>query len=390
MKVAIVTYGHIDSILPLVKHLGEKIQVDLYISVYGDKFSESVGSFDLSNYPDGLISQNFANQLLGDKVCSYIDNKFRVFLLKYPDLKVKNTKNFNVSYEFAKYLNKEKYDIVHYNGLMLAAFVTTLFLKRKNVLWTIHDPYPHTGDESASTTALHRLIGFLNVNIILHNKFWMNDFIHDYSVNPKKIYYVKHGAMDVYCSFCDQRSHHVPQNKTLLFFGRISKYKGIEYLIHAAIKAKSRIPDLKIIIAGSGKYYFDITEYQNNELFEFRNRYIGNEELVELVQECDAVVCPYTDATQSGVILTAFALNKPVIATAVGGIPEVVISDVTGKLVPAKDEDALSDAIVDMLSNPEKKQVMSKNIEKQFGSGEFSWNAISDQVINIYKATLRA
>ncbi|NTU73131.1 glycosyltransferase family 4 protein [Candidatus Roizmanbacteria bacterium] len=390
MKVAIVSYGHIDSILPLAKRLAEKVQLDLYICVYGEKFTESIGSFDLSPYSNGIHDESVTIKLLGGKVCDYVNDSFRIFLLKFPDLKVKNIENIFISYEFAKYLNDQKYDIVHFNGIKLTQFIIAFFLKRKNVLWTIHDPFLHTGEERFSTTVLYKTIGFLGPNVVVHNKFWIKDFMRTYSVNPRNVFYVRHGTMEIYRSFCERDYNPDPQKKTLLFFGRISKYKGLEYLVKAAIKSKNRVPNLKVVIAGEGKYCFDTSLIENNDLFECHNRYIGNEELVELIQKCDVVVCPYIDATQSGVVLTAFALNKPVIASAVGGIPEVVIPEVTGKLVPPKDEDALSDAIVDMLSDPEKLKNMSENIKKQFISGEFSWEMIRDQMLDIYKTTLRS
>lgn len=390
MKVAIVSYGHIDSILPLAKRLAEKVQLDLYISVYGETFTESIGSFDLTRCENGVIDEDVAMNLLGDKICYYVNNSFRVFFLKFPDLKVKNVKNFSISYQFARHLNGQKYDVVHFNGIKLTQFIIALFLNRKNVLWTIHDPFLHTGEQRFSTTVLYKIIGFFGPNVVVHNKFWIKDFMRTYSLNPKNINYVRHGTMEVYQSFCERRYSPEPSKKTVLFFGRISKYKGIEYLVHAAIKAKNSIPNLKVVLAGEGKYYFDTSLIENNQMFESLNRYIGNEELVELIQKSDIVCCPYTDATQSGVVLTAFALNKPVIASAVGGIPEVVIPDVTGKLVPPKDEDALSGAIVDMLSDETMLKKMSENIENLFVSGDFSWNSIRDQMLGIYKKTIRS
>jgi glycosyltransferase involved in cell wall biosynthesis len=76
------------------------------------------------------------------------------------------------------------------------------------------------------------------------------------------------------------------------------------------------------------------------------NRYVPDEEVGELVAACDVVVLPYRAATQSGVVLVAYAGACPVISTRVGGLPEVVEDGVTGYLVPPEDPVALADAIV--------------------------------------------
>lgn len=69
-------------------------------------------------------------------------------------------------------------------------------------------------------------------------------------------------------------------------------------------------------------------------------------EFVGLLQNCALSVCPYTDATQSGVIMTSYSLCKPVVATNVGGLGEMVEEGKTGTLVPPKNVAALSDAIM--------------------------------------------
>ena len=93
---------------------------------------------------------------------------------------------------------------------------------------------------------------------------------------------------------------------------------------------------------------------------------------------------PYTDATQSGVVYSSFALNTPVIATNVGGLPEMIDDGKTGIIVPPKDVDTLANAIQSYLDNPVFLQQMSENIAESARLGKGSWNVIAKEHVEIY------
>jgi len=174
----------------------------------------------------------------------------------------------------------------------------------------------------------------------------------------------------------------------VLFFGRICPYKGIEYLAQAVTIVKRAIPHLKVIIAGSGKYYFDTRVFKDNATYEIINHYIPNEQLQQLIHKSTIVVCPYTDATQSGVVMTAFAYGKPVVATNVGGIAEIVEDGVTGSLVPPQDPARLAEAIQELLTNETMRENMALKIRKKFGTENQTWDTIAAQTMDVYKSII--
>jgi glycosyltransferase involved in cell wall biosynthesis len=178
-----------------------------------------------------------------------------------------------------------------------------------------------------------------------------------------------------------------PQN--ILFFGRISPYKGIEYLCEAMTIVHEALPKATLTIAGGGKLYFDTTKYDKLPYINITNRYIGMEELASLLTKCTVTVCPYTDATQSGVIMTSYSLCKPVVATNVGGLGEMVDNGRTGLLVPPKNAKALAEAIIEILADDNKCRQMKENIRNDYFINEKSWNCIADKYISIYKDTLQ-
>jgi glycosyltransferase involved in cell wall biosynthesis len=96
------------------------------------------------------------------------------------------------------------------------------------------------------------------------------------------------------------------------------------------------------------------------------------------------VVLPYVDATQSGVLMTAHAFDKPAIVTDVGGLPEVVESGVTGFVVPARNETLLASAAVRLLKERELRESMKEKIRQRSGN-EFSWERITARIMAIYE-----
>ena len=115
-----------------------------------------------------------------------------------------------------------------------------------------------------------------------------------------------------------------------LFFGRIDKYKGIGRLLKAYHSYKGSTP---LVIAGKGTLSEDEKVIANNDgRITLINRYISDEEMVWLFDNCRATVLPYTEATQSGIIPIGYKHGKPAIVSNVPGLSQVVIDGVTGKV----------------------------------------------------------
>jgi glycosyltransferase involved in cell wall biosynthesis len=138
--------------------------------------------------------------------------------------------------------------------------------------------------------------------------------------------------------------------KMLLFFGLIRPYKGVDVAIQALGLLKERCPDLTLWIAGEfwegiEPYRKLITKFHLDSRVRIEPGYLSEEELTVRVRASDAVVLPYRSATGSGVLATAFAHNRPVIATRCGCFKEMVKPGVTGLLCEPGDPASLADAI---------------------------------------------
>ena len=251
----------------------------------------------------------------------------------------------------------------------------------------MHDPLPHSSEDTW-LNRFHRNVCFRLVNdFILLNETQKEQFIETYRMEAK---HVTLSHLSAYTNLQNVKPQKPNISNYVLFFGGISSHKGIEYLCEAMDKVCKNHPDTKLVIAGKGKIYFDLNQhaiYSNGHLV-LINRYLDDTELVGLIRSSLFVVCPYVDATQSGVIMSAFALNKPVIATNVGALPTMVKNGQYGTIVPPKDAAALATAIDTLIGNPQKIKAMTVNIEHDYSEGKYSWNAIAQGIIDIYTKKL--
>jgi starch synthase len=139
---------------------------------------------------------------------------------------------------------------------------------------------------------------------------------------------------------------------TVLFFGRIYPYKGLEHLIEAAPLVAARVPDARFVIAGTGQRLRRCRRLMgDSDRFRVEDRFIPREERDALFRAASVVVLPYVDASTSAVLPVAQAHAKPVVVTAVGGLPEAVDHGLAGLVVPPRDPAALAGALVRLLSD---------------------------------------
>ncbi|MBR6469194.1 MAG: glycosyltransferase family 4 protein [Lachnospiraceae bacterium] len=178
--------------------------------------------------------------------------------------------------------------------------------------------------------------------------------------------------------------------RVLLFFGLVRPYKGLKHLLDALKIIKEKDPknsqDLLLLIAGdfSGsrpEYDEIIARHGIADLISITDGHIPISEVEKFFAACDLVVLPYEDATQSGVIQVAYSFDKPVLATRVGGLPDVVFDGETGYLVDPKRPDLIADSINDFFEN-DKAAALASGIERE--KYRYSWDKM-EKIITEFK-----
>ena len=180
--------------------------------------------------------------------------------------------------------------------------------------------------------------------------------------------------------------------KRILFTGRLIQRKGVEYLIRALPRILERQP-VELKITGDGDQRAGLEALTAslglNHVVEFLG-FVSNDTLDRYYQGCDVYVNPSIvddrgDTEGLGVgPIEAFAHGKPVVASAVGGIPDVVRDRVTGLLVPEKSPEHLAAAILELLEDSEYAAELARN-GLQYSRERFDWGRITSDLEEVYR-----
>jgi len=173
--------------------------------------------------------------------------------------------------------------------------------------------------------------------------------------------------------------------KVILFFGLIRQYKGLDVLIRANKYLKEKLSGYQILICGESyqdenKYNKLIKENSKNNEIRWINQYIPDSEVSTYFSASDVVVLPYKNASQSGIIPLSYSYKRPVIASDIKGIQEMIIDQETGFLFEKNNSEALSESIIDFFSNKKNYNENIIDFRKQF-----SWNYFIEGVLDLYK-----
>lgn len=170
----------------------------------------------------------------------------------------------------------------------------------------------------------------------------------------------------------------------LLFFGFIRSYKGLKHLLRAmpailAARPKAHLLVVGEFFEGDKQDYLDLIGQTGipQEALTIVDGYLPDREVEPYFAASDVVVLPYESATQSGIVQIAYGFEKPVVATAVGGLPEVVLDGVTGFVTPPGDDEALGAAVVRFFAE-DKAETFREGIRKE--AHKYSWDRMNETV----------
>ena len=272
---------------------------------------------------------------------------------------------------------------VHFTGVHAWNIPLVRALRRRGVpvVHTLHDLDPHHGVRYPALIRLwNRLIIASGCHLLVHGRRYRDQLLAA-GVAPGRVTYAPllHGFLGAdrpwppveaeakaeveddgsgAPSTAKQAGPPLNLNLSLLFFGRVEAYKGVDTLLAAwtaasgdlRVNSSNSWQTTRLIIAGPVAR--DVTLPPLPPAVELRNRRIADEEAEALFRSAAVLVLPYRDATQSALVAAAYAFGVPVIVTEVGALPEYVVPGETGWVVPPGDAGALATALREALADP--------------------------------------
>jgi glycosyltransferase involved in cell wall biosynthesis len=217
-------------------------------------------------------------------------------------------------------------------------------------------------------------------------------FLEAFAVDPARTVVVPHGpellfpVSDAAVAALRARYGVAATDRVFLFFGGLRPSKGVPDLVDAFARLPAR-PDVRLIVAGYPSRHFDVGGLRRRiaaagveDRVHLDLRYLPMAEIGPLVALATAVVLPYRNATASGAVALAQSLGRPVVATATGGLAEMIEDGVSGRLVPPGDVTALAAAMAAVLDEPAAARAMGAR-GRHAARVERSWEVVARRVL---------
>lgn len=265
-----------------------------------------------------------------------------------------------------------KPDLVHFTGphMWNPLLLNALRLAGVPTIHTLHDLHPHAG------VVYGRLLYVWNEwvqraadHLLVHGQRYRNELL-DRRIDPSRVTYSPLTHLFLAHNLEKQLVESPPcirYESWALFFARLEKYKGLDVLLEAVRLAIKENGGINIIIAGKSASAQKLLDSVPSNI-EVRNRYIEDEEALDLFCRCGLVILPYIEASQSALIAAAYFFLKPVVVTQTGALPEYVEDGKTGWVIPPQNPNILKRVLQTALDDPEKLESMGKNGRKWFDS----------------------
>lgn len=186
--------------------------------------------------------------------------------------------------------------------------------------------------------------------------------------------------------------------KTILFFGNIAPYKGLEYLVTAFQKSSTWRNDCRLIIAGRPKncprYWADIRQLIQEDVrvgkILLKENYIPDEDTEIYFKAADVLVLPYRYVYQSGVLFLGYSFGLPVLAADVGSLKEDIVEGQTGFVFKSEDPADLARIIERYFASNLFANLDQRRPEIcQYASERHSWDVVGKATLDVYAALLK-
>ena len=299
---------------------------------------------------------------------------------------------------FVWFVISRRIDLVHFQNPLkypvLTWWVIVLFrMLRKQVVYTAHDVLPHYA-KTYHSFLMRKIYESAN-QVIVHSESNRSELL-AFAPNAKAVEVIPHGIYDLFCSdecLTTQEARKklgLPLDaKIMLFFGRIDERKGAAALVRELPAMLKKDPMLHVLMAGTVKFPEGHLESLAREggvqnALTIIDKWIADDKVDIYFSAADVVILPYLEGSTSGVIKVAMAFQKPVIATRIGELPEMVESCHAGLLV----DFPLTEIDVNKVATFITDQVREVEEAHHETDQDYEWPSIAVRTAHIYNRLL--
>ena len=393
MRVAFYTHpAFFEPAVHLIRELSRLVELHVLLEV--TPWTWQVAGFDIArlDLPAGVVP---ADRVLADhlplRTRESLAHAADIQLVVHRQRRSLNPATWIIAQRALGFLRRLQPDILHLDdadeSLRLALggpwrLTTPLVL-------SVHDAEPHAGEADWHTRLARFLLFRRASRFVLYNKASQVTFARRYRIPDWLTRTVSLGAYELHEPVGADGGQ--DSGPIVLFFGRISLYKGLDVLYQAAPLVAQRVPGVRFVVAGRPVPRYRIPPpppLPGGATIDVQFEYIHNERMRTLFHSARVVACPYLEATQSGVVLTSYGFGKPVIASRTGGLPEYVRDGETGLLVRPGDAQELADALVRVLQDSGLRHRFQQGIGELM-RGPLAWSNTASSLVDVYAELAR-
>jgi glycosyltransferase involved in cell wall biosynthesis len=347
MRVGVVVFDDVDYGLDLAAALHEAgVSVVLYLS-----YQHAARYMGTSERPVERIHE------LG-----LLSRDCRVRLFRMP--RIRDPRSALVVNRLARTMDRDGIDVAHLlvgpGEFWVAALAVRL--RKIAVAATMIIPKPNVGEAVPASVivGIYKLLA-RGADVIIVNGADQVGLVREaYGLPAARIAYVPLGPRTTALKWAASNSPEEPG--AVLFFGAARYHKGLQILVEAQPLITARVAHARIMIASRGEEVTRCRDLmRDGSKFEVYDGFVPGDMAAAFFQRAALVALPYLSASTSGILMTAYAFGKPVVATRVGCLPEYVEEGRTGLLVPPGDVARFADAVVTLLSDDRSRREMGRH-----------------------------
>jgi glycosyltransferase involved in cell wall biosynthesis len=276
-------------------------------------------------------------------------------------------------------------DVVHYQWLTIEALDAALLARGVPRVFTSHNVLRRGGGRLRE--AGPRRVAAAADALVVHTRGSAQALAERYDADPAKVHVIPHGAFDYLAAQPDEAP--LPpelaavEGPVILSFGILRPYKGVDVLIDAFAGLEGA--ELWIV----GRPWMDVEPLRAaaaraGGTVRFVDRFVAEKELPAYFRRADVVALPYRDIDQSGVLYTALAFGKAIVASSIGGFTEVAEDHGALVPVPPGDPAALRAALATLVADPTVRAAQEARAAAA-ASGPYSWDEAARLTLALYE-----